>query len=184
MSIKPRDIPEDDLILKVSTKIKNAREQSQKFELTFKQIQTMFKGQSYCAYSGAAFIAIGDITFERINPRLPYRKGNVVLVTKYINDLKGQTIDTFIHQSGMPLDAMADLFALMARELRKEFNAIQDEKIKEIKALEADVEVDSEPENVVNGAPKEGAKLLMQMFKAAKENKKVPDETPTPRSRG
>ncbi|MFW3388517.1 UNVERIFIED_CONTAM: hypothetical protein RF648_21250, partial [Kocuria sp. CPCC 205274] len=160
--------------------------------LSFKQVQKIFNSQSACAYSGQMFSTIGDITFERINPRIGYVPGNVVLVKNHINQLKGKTIDRFIHESDLTLDAMADLFSDLARSLRKEFAKEQElraKKPKQISKLEERIALEVAAADPANGAVKEvvdlpeGRKTLMNIFAAAKENKVKRDEAPTPRSR-
>lgn len=191
-SNKPCDIPEQELIVKTSNKITSAMDKGQPFYLTFKQVQKIFDSQSACAYSGELFGTIGDITFERVNPRLGYVKGNVVLVKSHLNQLKGKTIDRFIHECGMTPDAMADLFSDLARSLRKEFAKQQEtlvEKPKQISKLEERIMLEVAAANPANGAAlvgetTEGARKLMAIFQAAKANKVTPDETSTTRSRG
>lgn len=177
-SCKPCDIPEQELIVKTSNKITSAMTSNQPFYLSFKQVQKLFNSQSACAYSGELFSTTGDITFERINPQVGYVKGNVVLVRKHINTLKGETIDRFIHQSGMSTDALADLFALLARSLKKEFTDSQKklvEKPLQISKLEERIQAEVVAAKTENGAdksePTEGARRLMGIFAAAKAHR-------------
>lgn len=124
-STKPCDMGEQELLVKTSNKITSAMASDHPFFMSFKEVQKLFNSQSACAYSGELFSTTGDITFERVNPLLPYVKGNVLLVRKHLNSLKGNTIDKFIHESGMSLDAQADLFAMISRSLRAEFKRTQ-----------------------------------------------------------
>lgn len=170
-SNKPCDIPEQELIIKVGNKIASALASEHPFYLTFRQCQTLFNSQRACAYSGEMFSSIGDITFERINPRLPYIKGNVLLVRKHLNQLKGNTIDRFIHESGMGLDAQADLFAMISRSLRAEFNRNHHPRAKN--PTPAPAPVNETPVEEVTPAAEipAGRKMLMNVFAGAKKKR-------------
>lgn len=184
-SNRPCDIPEQELIIKVGNKIASAMASDHPFFMSFKEVQKLFNSQRACAYSGATFSTIGDITFERVNPRLPYIKGNVVLVRKQLNGLKGTTIDRFIHESGMSLDAMADLFAMISRSLRVEFN----QQHPRSKNVPVPAPVEEQPVN--NNPPEDvpeiplGRKMLMDVFKGAKKKREgnVNDGEQTPADR-
>lgn len=191
-STRPCDLDEPELLVKTANKITSAMTSNHPFLLTFKQVKKIFNSQAACAYSGELFGTTGDITFERVNPRLGYVPGNVVLVKRHLNQLKGDTIDRFIHQSGMTPDALADLFSDLARSLRKEFAQIQEsraEKPKQISKLEERILLEVAAANPANGAQDlqpvavdtalatPGARHLMQIFQAAKANKATQNET-------
>lgn len=54
------------------------------------------KGDGKCFYSGQEFRDRNDVSFERLDPMLPYEKGNVVLVRREVNSIKSN-IDKFLH---------------------------------------------------------------------------------------
>lgn len=54
------------------------------------------KGDGKCFYSGQEFRDRNDVSFERLDPLLPYEKGNVVLVRREVNSVKSN-IDKFLH---------------------------------------------------------------------------------------
>ena len=57
----------------------------------------LFKvGDGTCQYSGETFDDIKDMSFERVDPRLPYQKGNVLIVKNKYNDAKSY-IDRLLH---------------------------------------------------------------------------------------
>lgn len=69
-----------------------------KFKLTGKQGIALFKrNNGRCVYSNQDYKNGSDITFERINPLEVYTKENTILCTQTLNNLKGSTLDQFIH---------------------------------------------------------------------------------------
>lgn len=58
-------------------------------------------GDGRCAYTGEGFENGGDITFERVNPKQGYVKGNVLLVSRKSNQHKSQ-LDAFVHGNSIP----------------------------------------------------------------------------------
>ena len=46
-------------------------------------------GDGNCQYTGKGFDSLDDISFERVNPKLGYVKGNVVMVKGIVNQTKG-----------------------------------------------------------------------------------------------
>lgn len=170
-SNKPCDIPEQELIIKVGNKIASAMTADHPFYMSFKECQNLFNSQRACAYSGEMFSSIGDITFERVNPRLPYIKGNVLLVRKHLNQLKGNTIDRFIHESGMSLDALADLFAMLGRSLRAEHNRMSHPRAKNVVNPPAPVNESPKDEVPAQEEIPAGRKMLMNVFQGAKKKR-------------
>lgn len=61
-------------------------------------------GDGKCAYTGEEFKSIQDITFERVNPKVGYVPGNVLLVNHDSNQQKAW-LDNFVHKQFIP-DAM------------------------------------------------------------------------------
>lgn len=70
---------------------------------TFSQLVEVV-GDGKCAYTGKYFANWQCATFERINPKIGYMPGNVVLVTLEANSHKSQ-LDAFIKGEVIP-DAM------------------------------------------------------------------------------
>lgn len=52
-------------------------------------------GNGMCAYTGKEFKDFQDITFERVNPKLGYVSGNVLIVSREANRSKSQ-LDAFV----------------------------------------------------------------------------------------
>lgn len=61
-------------------------------------------GDGKCAYTGKEFETLQDITFERVNPKVGYVPGNVLLVN-YKGNIHKAKLDAFMHECTIP-DAM------------------------------------------------------------------------------
>lgn len=191
-STKPCDMNEQELLVKTSSKILACMENDKGFYMSFKEVQKLFSSQSACAYSGSLFKTTGDITFERINPKEAYTKKNVVLVRKHLNELKGKTIDRFIHQSGMSDDALADLFLMISKSLRPKPVSMRhprDIKPVETKQVEAASVNEEQVEEVAQEFSGKGAFLQNLMQNARKNKADVNSKQPyschtAPRSKG
>lgn len=75
-------------------------------------------GDGHCAYTGKEFNSIQDITFERINPKLGYVKGNVLLVNRDSNQHKSM-LDAFIHRNAIPDEMKIKLLRKALYQLEK-----------------------------------------------------------------
>ena len=97
------DVPIHAIYHKIQSKKGNAKV---KCTLTYFSLADIIEmiGDGNCQYSGKGFKDLDDITFERINPKLGYVQGNVVMVNKDANTHKS-TLDSFIHRDYIP-DAM------------------------------------------------------------------------------
>lgn len=84
----------------ISAKLRSLRNVGAKFpknKMPLEEWVKLFrKGNGKCFYSGKEFENRNDVSFERLDPLLPYEKGNVVLVRREVNSVKSN-IDKFLH---------------------------------------------------------------------------------------
>lgn len=97
------DIPLDTFWTKLCTKGQNADKDFTLKKMTLTELVELI-GDGKCAYTGKEFETLQDITFERVNPKLGYVSGNVLLVNRNSNQQKAQ-LDSFMHRTYIP-DAM------------------------------------------------------------------------------
>ena len=87
-----KDVPLCDLFHKIKQKAGNCGFSIHRWKV--QDVMDML-GNGCCAYTGKEFSAIENATFERINPKLGYVPGNVVMVTQMANSHKAQ-LDAFV----------------------------------------------------------------------------------------
>lgn len=97
------DIPLDTFWTKLCTKAGNTDKDCSLRKMSLAELVELI-GDGKCAYTGREFKSLQDITFERVNPKLGYVKGNVLLVNHDSNLQKGW-LDNFMHKPFIP-DAM------------------------------------------------------------------------------
>ena len=97
------DVPFEKFWAKLCQKEANTDQQSTLKKMSMAELVELI-GDGKCAYTGQEFEAIQDITFERVNPKLGYVSGNVLLVNRNSNQQKA-CLDAFIHREHIP-DAM------------------------------------------------------------------------------
>ncbi len=98
-----KDVPIHQITQKIVNKKANSGKSCQLHQFTFHQIMEMV-GDGVCQYTGREFTSLENATFERVNPRVGYVAGNVVMVCKEANDSKAK-LDAFIKEDVIP-DAM------------------------------------------------------------------------------
>lgn len=76
-------------------------------------------GDGNCQYTGKGFDSLDDISFERVNPKLGYVKGNVVMVNGIVNQTKG-CLDSFVHNDVIPVPMKIKLMRKAIYQLEKE----------------------------------------------------------------
>ena len=76
-------------------------------------------GNGMCAYSGKEFKDFQDITFERVNPKLGYVSGNVLIVSREANQSKSQ-LDAFIQHPCINSEMKIKLLRKALYQLEKE----------------------------------------------------------------
>lgn len=117
--IKPSEMTEQEILVKVGAKIKSCHEHKRElqYELTFAQTLKIFRSTEVCFYTGQPFTDWNDITFERINPLLGYVKGNVVLVKNSVNSFKGSTLDKFFYGNPIEIERSGELLIQLGKHL-------------------------------------------------------------------
>ncbi len=99
-----KDVP----ITAIYTKIQNKKASSgdTRCDITYFSLADILDmvGDGNCLYTGQGFKDLKDVTFERINPKQGYVRGNVVMVSLDANRHKSR-LDQFMHETTIP-DAM------------------------------------------------------------------------------
>lgn len=98
-----KDVPIHQITQKINSKKASTGKSCQIHQFTIEQILNMI-GDGNCAYTGEPFANLEDVTFERVNPKVGYVDGNVVMVSRVANQHKAQ-LDSFMHRDYIP-DAM------------------------------------------------------------------------------
>lgn len=88
------DISHSDRLKIIGRKVQSCEANEKEFSLSLKELDELFSAE-YCAYSGEGFNNWKHVTFERVNPYLPYVSGNVLLVTTHANSHKS-LLDNFV----------------------------------------------------------------------------------------
>lgn len=107
------------IVSKVARKMQHYLDTGREFNIPLAEIKALFD-EGRCAYTGVKFQSDQQCTFERINPKLGYVSGNVVLVTKEANAVKS-SLDAFVKNTGIVSDEMK------LKLLRKAVYAIEKE---------------------------------------------------------
>lgn len=110
-------LSDKELIIKTAAKIKNAEDRKLSFTLDFKDVRKLF-GKGNCHYSGEPFLSISDVTFERLDPREGYDKGNVVLVRSTYNKAR-IPLDNFLKDTVMSDETRLKMLEEAAKVVKK-----------------------------------------------------------------
>lgn len=113
------DVPITDLYRKLQSK--SGRTKDKDCELTDFSIVDILNaiGDGNCQYSGKGFDSLDDISFERINPKIGYVKGNVLMVKGSVNQVKG-SLDAFAKTDVMSVSMKIKLMRKALYQLEKE----------------------------------------------------------------
>jgi hypothetical protein len=113
------DVPITDLYRKLQSK--SGRTKDKDCELTDFSVLDILNaiGDGNCQYTGKGFDSLDDISFERINPKLGYVRGNVVMVKGSVNQTKG-CLDSFVKTDVIPLPMKIKLMRKAIYQLEKE----------------------------------------------------------------
>ena len=78
-------------------KIKSKSNSAATFKIQQWKMQDIVEliGKGLCAYTGQEFDCLSDATFERVNPKVGYVPGNVIMVRQSANTHKSQ-LDAFM----------------------------------------------------------------------------------------
>lgn len=98
-----KDVPIHQITQKIVNKKATAGKSCQLHQFTFQEIMDMI-GDGVCQYTGREFTSLENATFERVNPRVGYVPGNVLMVCNEANHCKAK-LDHFIKDDVIP-DAM------------------------------------------------------------------------------
>lgn len=88
---------------KVQGKMLSCLATNTEFSLPLSEIKELFQSEQ-CAYTGKRFADYNELSWERVNPKMGYVPGNVVLTTVEANSHKAQ-LDAFVKRDIIP-DAM------------------------------------------------------------------------------
>lgn len=116
MNIK--DITIEQIWTKLASKHRNAQVECKLIHFSIGQLIELV-GNGKCAYTGKEFESLNDITFERVNPKLGYVPGNVLMVNTKSNQQKSQ-LDSFMHRDYIPVSMKIKLLRKALYQLEKE----------------------------------------------------------------
>lgn len=102
-------------------KLKSKANRSASFKIQQWKMQDIIEllGNGLCAYTGSEFESLNDMTFERVNPKVGYVPGNVLLVNLQANQQKSQ-LDSFMHRDYIPVPMKIKLLRKALYQLEKE----------------------------------------------------------------
>lgn len=102
--MKASEVCERDLVTKLASHYKSAKNRGIECKLTFSQFVKLFQKYDVCGYSGQEYCNINDISIERLDPDLPYSVSNCKLVKTNYNTNRGD-IDRFIRNDNLTDEA-------------------------------------------------------------------------------
>jgi len=110
----------------------NALRRGKKFSLKYKNI-LLLKAATHCAYTGKKFTPHGEYisTMERINNTIGYVPGNVIPVTLYANNIKGDmTLIQMIEMKDVLLRKINTIKSDLRQTTGKSFNSLAQNKFR------------------------------------------------------
>lgn len=102
-------------------KLKGKANRSASFKIQQWKMQDIIEllGNGLCAYTGSEFESLSDMTFERVNPKVGYVPGNVLIVNQKANMHKSQ-LDAFMHGVSIPSEMKIKLLRKALYQLEKD----------------------------------------------------------------